>query len=261
MGKRGLAIVLIFVAIVGAWLGHQYQTYRMDQTVKESGFDNQGWRYYQEGDIDKAIRTFMGYVEKNPENYAALIGLGWSHYADADYGAAEEWFSRAVNIMPKQAEGHSGLGWSRYGMEDYQDAIIAFEKGIELDADNLKLREGVARSYLHLGKHENALNAYDAMLLIGQEMTPVTAGLFRIIYEQDGRGDARDRYLYEILPYTPSNRLVGDPWFARFERCLGEVDHTRLQACDEELPSYNASNCGAAEQELTEEVYQCTLLM
>ena len=123
MQKRGLVLAIILILV----LGLSFIIYNYQRNIKlEQSYESKGWKLYKQGKYDEAIKEFMKYMERNPNNFYAHSGLGWSLYRKGIYDDAVDYFNKAISINQNNYDPYNGLGWS-YFIGGKLSALKGFE--------------------------------------------------------------------------------------------------------------------------------------
>lgn len=136
--RPGIAMVVALFLIgvlMGAGFGYLRQSFATTGEDSLAGtFRSEGWEFYHNGDYDRAAKTFERYLEDNPENVPALLGLAEAAYRIGDYErtaiAVERlrWLHRDVGERAPLVL--NLLGASYYQMGDLENAAAAFSEAL-----------------------------------------------------------------------------------------------------------------------------------
>jgi Tfp pilus assembly protein PilF len=72
----------------------------------------QGIRFTEEEQYDRAMDAFKKAIAQNPNNARAYFGLGGIYNMQKDHGKALELFQKAVQADPTYVEGYYGLAYT-----------------------------------------------------------------------------------------------------------------------------------------------------
>jgi len=149
----------------------------------------------RDGDLDGAITSLQGFLEKNPENPNALFLLGVSYARNKLCQEAVDTLTRATELSPEVPVAHFELGvcYRELGdlpkaLEAYDkatqadpanadsaynaglilfetnridEALVRFEKGLASKPDDPELLEMAGRCYVHQAKLEAAVEHFE----------------------------------------------------------------------------------------------------
>ncbi|BAQ11530.1 tetratricopeptide domain protein [Bacillus sp. OxB-1] len=99
----------------------------------------------QDGELEKAVESFMKAVEEQPEDPVGYINLGNVFASLGDIEKAEPFFQKAITLDEEAGTAYYGLANLYYNAERYTEAVTLYEKAV---------RKGVedADAYFMLGK-------------------------------------------------------------------------------------------------------------
>ncbi|HPZ08993.1 MAG TPA: tetratricopeptide repeat protein [Candidatus Eremiobacteraeota bacterium] len=145
------------------WMAIMTQNSSNPQNPKEEEILLEGYKYYQQGNYDEAIRCFQKLISINASNAHAYYGIGLSYYA-TDKKKSKEYIKKAVEYDPKYIKAYISLAEVCYSMEDYNGTIDACKKGLELSPETAKLYLLLGVSHFYTGNKNGealpALNKY-----------------------------------------------------------------------------------------------------
>ncbi len=111
-----------------------------------------------------------------PDSVVALINLGNARMCQRRVDAAIAAYTKAIEIVPDRPELQMNLGIAYHAAGNWKDAAVCFEKVLAAKADD---RAGVAlaRTYVSLGKLEEAVGLFRSALEVRPEDKEVRLGL------------------------------------------------------------------------------------
>jgi len=83
---------------------------------------------------------------------------------EADHPAALEVANTAVRDDPTAAQAHAAVGAAYLKVGEFQRGFVAFERGLQLAPDFVELQAGHGATLSSLGRHSEAVVAYDTLL-------------------------------------------------------------------------------------------------
>ncbi len=162
------------IVVDNDWLSDPPETY--DTLVEE------GWEFFEGGNIDLAIDAFASAVERDATRPASYLGLGWSYARNQELELAVSNFEDAVTFAENDTasgqqiamEALAGLAAVTIAAQEYEDAVSYSTQVIEEDVTfafshdtsftiyDLKLLR--AEAYFYLGR---ITEAYTQALNLG----------------------------------------------------------------------------------------------
>ena len=94
----------------------------------------------------------------------ALDGRCWAYHAKGQFSLAVEDCKASIALRPRYSYAYNNLGTAYLGLTEYESALAAFDKAIELKPDFFWSRLNRARTYVALGKVNDAINDYEYLL-------------------------------------------------------------------------------------------------
>ncbi|MDR0829278.1 MAG: tetratricopeptide repeat protein [Prevotellaceae bacterium] len=104
----------------------------------------EGNKFYDEQDYDKAIDCFQKAIELNPYYAEAYKRLGNVYFDIQDYDKVIEYNKKAITLKPDYEAAYFNTGLAYRNKQDYDKSIEYFQKVIELNPDD-------ANAYLNIG--------------------------------------------------------------------------------------------------------------
>lgn len=93
-----------------------------------------------------------------PDN---LIAQGDQKWAQGELDAAQTAFEEAVKAQPRSVPAHMKLAGLQLYRQDFRACIETYQRTIGLDAKNAKAWLGLGFAYLHTGKNDLSLAAFN----------------------------------------------------------------------------------------------------
>jgi tetratricopeptide (TPR) repeat protein len=106
----------------------------------------QAWSHYRLSEISDARQLFQAFLDAEPGNRFARLGLGFCALRDGDLTTAERRFAEVLAGSPKDAEALGGMGLTYYRAGRLDDAIRYLDGSLQIVPDNQELREVLARA-------------------------------------------------------------------------------------------------------------------
>lgn len=113
------------------------------------------------GNYDKAIELYSKYLEKNPEDAAALYELGSIYFEQNRLDEALEKVGKAVSINPENKWFKTLLVQVYQEQKDFRSAGKIIKKMIEENPDNIENYQDYALNFIYQGEYKEAVDVYD----------------------------------------------------------------------------------------------------
>ncbi len=111
----------------------------------------------------------------------ALIAQGDQQLAEGHLDLAQKAFARAVIAEPRSVGAHMKVAGLHLYRQEFKAGIEAYQQTIGLDANNAKAWLGLGFAYLHTGKNELSLAAFNEAIRVDpgnkEKLAPVLAKL------------------------------------------------------------------------------------
>jgi len=131
---------------------------------KARGYDNLGVAYYQQGQINEAIKEYKTAIRLDPNSHDAHYDLAVAYNKQGRIDDAVEEFNTTLRLKPNIAEIHYNLGlvYSRHGRID--EAIKAYTEALRLKPDHAGIHHDLGFAYARQGRIDEAIEQYIAAL-------------------------------------------------------------------------------------------------
>ena len=116
----------------------------------------------QTPDYDADIQKAKEEVQRGPSDGDAYNSLGLAYYGKGDLQNAESNFQKALKLDPTGTYFHSNLAFVRFDQHRYAEALQLMEQELEINPDAADALAGKGICLQAMGKHQEALDAYDA---------------------------------------------------------------------------------------------------
>lgn len=108
--------------------------------------------YYDDGDIDKAMKGYLIIQKNNPESRSiresSLNNLGYRAMRKKEYNKAIKIFKLNTVLYPKSANTFDSLGEAYYRSKDSVNALICFKKVLELKPNDRRAKQYIDEQFL-----------------------------------------------------------------------------------------------------------------
>ena len=125
---------------------------------------NLGSIYFQQDQMDKALRRYRRAVEKFPSFRRAYRNLGMIYVRSGKYDEAIASFTRMIELGGGDAYSYGLLAFAYAAKEDYLAAEAAYRNALLLQPDNTEWRLGLTRCVLKQQKFEDAVALLDVLI-------------------------------------------------------------------------------------------------
>lgn len=142
----------------------------------------------------------------DPSAHKAHVALAEMDLAEGDAVAAEGRLHKALALRPDWSPGFERLGTALTRQERFAEAIPWFQKALEQRADDTDALQGLGVALAECGHLEEALRAWQAVLLLGLRSPHVHDNLARVYALLGRRSEARRQRAI-------SRKLQGKPRF------------------------------------------------
>ncbi|MBN1498898.1 MAG: tetratricopeptide repeat protein [Spirochaetes bacterium] len=129
-------------------------------------FNEQGWKYYNQAEYNKALAAFKNSLNKNQYNIDSQIGLAGVYLKRGAYQDAYNLFSRVTQLEPENTDALTGAGDALLGMTDFEKALEFYTSAIGLDRNKADAHYGIAKIYYLRGRDTWAERKLDTVFKI-----------------------------------------------------------------------------------------------
>lgn len=156
-----------------------------------------------ESNINRAIESLRTSIK--PDSSAALdFTLGNLYFQNGDLEQAVRNFNRAIDKFPNFLRAHRNLALAYVQLDDFNNAVSSFVKSIELGASDAITYGVLGFSYFQLGRYKSAENAYRTAMLFAPDTRDWQVGLMRSLAAMN-RNDEAIGLLDELIELDPNN--------------------------------------------------------
>jgi tetratricopeptide (TPR) repeat protein len=128
-----------------------------------------------------ALMTCSAILPAQAEEASALIAQGDQQWAAGKLDLAQKAFEQAVGAEPRSVGAHMKLAGLQLYRQEFKACIETYQQTIGLDAKNAKAWLGLGFAYLHTGKNDLSLAAFNEAIRIDpgnqEKLAPVLAKL------------------------------------------------------------------------------------
>jgi tetratricopeptide (TPR) repeat protein len=163
--QKAYIALLIFVAVAAVvnWPIYPYRG------PSAGGYNNLSNAFYQQGEVDDAIRTALKALELEPEYGVAHYNLGNLYAGQDKYDLARDHFEEALRIYPNFADALANLGQLLAERGDLDSGIKYFRRAIEIDPSVVRAYRNLGVSLAKLGRPEEALRPLQQAVRLAPE--------------------------------------------------------------------------------------------
>ena len=102
-------------------------------STPQYAYNNQGLAYYNKGEYQKAVDSFLDALKIFPSYTVCLTNLGLAYEALKNYKKAIECYNMAIQFDPRDPNPHFNLGRLYYRLKSPEKAKQSLERALELD--------------------------------------------------------------------------------------------------------------------------------
>ncbi len=225
MPKKEEVLIIGFALALGLFLGYLVFSYLpfeksadAEQLGIEMGQDNDGWAFFNKGELDSAREEFEKYIANNQRNAYAHFGLGLLHQQKKDYKRSLEELFSAQTLNPDIPHLAKNLGITLYFLQNYEGSVQNLEKAV---ADNPRDEESallLGRAYLKKERFEEAERMFLKQNNISVSYALSRVDLFLSAYGE-GNEDIAKMRLTEMWPSIWTMKSKPDERFMAFVEC------------------------------------------
>ena len=134
------------------------ETFEKAVEIKEEGeiYYNIGVCYYEENNLDDAIKYYEKSIELLPDFVSSYINLAVCYCRKFRIEEGMKYAKKAIEINPHMYEPYATLGSCYRELGQYEDAVENYKKCLELDDENYEALYGIFMSLFTLSNKENS---------------------------------------------------------------------------------------------------------
>ena len=160
------------VCVLGSGCGNSNPAVNSSVNVNSQNAQNYfdlGYKYYNNGEYEKAVDAYKKYIAENPQNSAAYNNLGGAYFGLSDYANAADAFRRAIELDPQNADAYNNLGLAYANMSNYASAVDAYKKAIEINPQLADAYFNLGNAYANINNYASAVDAYKKAIEINPQ--------------------------------------------------------------------------------------------
>ena len=134
------------------------ETFEKAVEIEEEGeiYYNIGVCYYEENNLDDAIKYYEKSIELLPDFVSSYINLAVCYSRKFRIEEGMKYAKKAIEINPHMYEPYATLGSCYRELGQYEDAVENYKKCLELDDENYEALYGIFMSLFTLSNKENS---------------------------------------------------------------------------------------------------------
>jgi tetratricopeptide (TPR) repeat protein len=136
-----------------------------------------GDKYYQAGDIERAMTEFNLALGLDPDNINVHNSLGVCYGIKEDLDKALQEFKNAMRLAPKEIMAIYNTGYVYFLKKEYSTALEYFQNAERIDGKVFELNIQTGRVYLEMNQPENAKKYLET----ATALNPKSAAGFRLL--------------------------------------------------------------------------------
>jgi len=125
----------------------------------------EGLKYYETGEFDKAILSLSTAIDLEPENTAAYLLRGKSYRSIYEYEKAFQDTDKVLELDPNHYDAHVLRGLLLFDSKRYEDAIREYTTALELSKESKEALYLRAFAYSDSGEYELAIDDFQQYLI------------------------------------------------------------------------------------------------
>jgi len=135
-----------------------------EQKPNLSRMQRQAYRFFGEGDLDRAERLCAGILRDRPEDFESLHLLGLLNLQRQRVVEAIHFFSAALRTNPGSADALSNLGLALHAIGRVEEAISSYHNALCVVPGHPEILYNLGNAHLESGRLADALCSYDSVL-------------------------------------------------------------------------------------------------
>jgi protein O-mannosyl-transferase len=217
LARRAAAVLAALVlAALAARTFVQIGVWKSSRTLFENAvrvepspitMSNLGNAYREEGDVERAIRTYQAAIDLSPEHAPGPFNLGVVLLEEARYEEAARAFQRTIELDPNSPVAHRNLGiaWLKLGRNE--DAVRELRIATTLLPDDHEAHYHLGCAWRAIGKPEAALQSFREALRLKPDhpLAHVDVG---VLLEARGELEAAEQEFRRALEIDPENAVA-----------------------------------------------------
>lgn len=160
---------------------------------------------------EDALRIYKKLVRMDPRNDAYILGLGEYYYQAGELDKAVDTWVKLLDSSLEEAEAHGKLGQvlAEHGL--VEKGLSHFEKAVEIAPDDTGMRRGLALAYERARRWQNAIDEWNTILEKADQPFIANEARSRIInvYRRQNRLRTKMREFEKEFDQTPPDIRAG----------------------------------------------------
>jgi len=215
-------------------------------TEKERLYIESRYASVIERDPDKKCRLLRELTAKYPEEKYALNELGLYYDEEGRYAEAVAEYEKAISLDPNYGAAFNQAAYAYAAMGNLEKAVRYFQRYAEINPDDANPRDSLAEMEILLGKPNEAIAKYLAVLARWPDFYSSCAGLVYAYALMENYAEV-DHWLKEFISRAPSPaakltptwlKAYYDYFLGRWDESLAEYLELRKRAEEERQPFY-----------------------
>ena len=170
-----------------------------------------GLAFYGKRKYDRAIRHYKKALDLQPDYAPAMNNLGNAYMAQERWDSAIEYYEKALDST-LYATPHfplSNLGAVYYMKKDYRQSEKYYLEALELKADFVQALRGIGRTYMAIGRYDDAIFRLKKAVRIHPEVAVLHYELGNAYRRAGYRRDAREAY-NQAIQLAPESMVADE---------------------------------------------------
>jgi len=126
----------------------------------EERYIEEGLKYSNNNDFNKAIEQFNKVIKLNNKNDKVYFYLGNSYDNLGKHEEAIKSYKKAIDINPNYDDAYYNMGNTYNNLKQYKEAIESYKKSIEINPNNDSAYNNMGSAYNNLKQYKEAIESY-----------------------------------------------------------------------------------------------------
>ena len=160
--NRTRVVILLILVLISSGSGHA-----QGRTLDDD-FDK-GLKFYEAGQLDKAVEAFKQSIKRDRTNADAYYYLANSYFGMSRNQDAVKAYKQAVELNPAHLLAHNNLGTTYHRLGDFKAAVSSYEEALRIKPDYPEAIFGLGVAYLELKNKDAAMEQHKRLAAIDME--------------------------------------------------------------------------------------------
>lgn len=115
-----------------------------------------GWRYFQNGDMETALKRFKQSLILDPDFAPGYFGIAYVYSVENKFELAIQNYKKSIEKDPSHSDSYSNLGLALLYSNKPDEAFPMLKKAIKISPKNGDAQVNIALFYFGVGDYTNA---------------------------------------------------------------------------------------------------------